>query len=90
VQGARREIPIQVPGQKPTTVKVDIPAGIDSGQTIQIPVPAGRQGPHMTLLMNVQVLPHKVFEREGPHLHVQAYVSLVDALLGRCVWKGGE
>ena len=72
-----------MPGQKTTTVQVDIPAGIDNGQTIQIPVSAGRQSPHMTLLMNVQVLPHKVFQREGKDLHMQAYVSLVDALLGR-------
>ncbi len=52
-----------VAGVSPAPLDVDIPAGIDSGQTIQVPAPApNAPGGRMRVLLRVEVEPHPLFQ----------------------------
>ena len=67
------------------TVKVDIPAGIDDGQTISLRGMgnAGRNGGgNGDLLVTVRVTPHEKFEREGSNVYYELPISIVQASLG--------
>lgn len=67
------------------SVKLNIPAGIDNGQTMTIrgegnaPVRDGVSG---DLRVHIRVSPHKVLVREGSDLHLELYVPFTTALLG--------
>ena len=67
------------------TVSIDIPAGIDNGQTIRL----GGQGdcginggPSGDLLLNVNVRNHPIFTREGYDIHCDIPVTYMEAVLG--------
>lgn len=67
------------------SVKLNIPAGIDNGQTMTIrgegnaPVRDGVPG---DLRVHIRVSPHKVLVREGNDLLLELYVPFTTALLG--------
>jgi len=66
-------------------IKVDIPAGIDDGQTISLRGQggAGRNGgPNGDLLVTVGVRNHKDFQREGTSVLFEQPISIVQAALG--------
>ena len=66
-------------------IKVDIPAGIDDGQTISLRGlgNAGHNGgPAGDLLVTVSVRSHPQFEREGTSILYELPVSIVQASLG--------
>jgi molecular chaperone DnaJ len=65
--------------------KVKIPAGIASGQTLEIRSAgeAGlRGGEAGNLFVTVRVLDHKIFEREGHNLKCEVPISITQAVLG--------
>lgn len=71
--------------KKQKKLEVNIPAGIDNGERIQLRGQgnAGEKGgPAGNLFVTVNVRPHRIFEREGTLLHVEMPVSFVDATLG--------
>lgn len=71
--------------QKTDTVEVDIPAGIDDGQTIRIQGAgeAGQRGaPAGHLYVTVQVKPSPVFERAGADVQVTVPITYPQAVLG--------
>ena len=66
-------------------VKIKIPAGISSGQTIEINSggEAGlRGGPAGNLFVTVRVLDHKIFKREGFDIKCEIPISITQAVLG--------
>jgi molecular chaperone DnaJ len=66
-------------------VTVTIPAGIESGQTLRVAGQGevgGRGGPYGDLYVEVQVLPHERFHREGTDLVVEVPLSFPEAVLG--------
>jgi len=66
-------------------VKVDIPAGIDHGQTISLRGlgSAGQNGgPNGDLLVTVSVREHEDFQREGSSVLYELPISIVQAALG--------
>ncbi len=66
-------------------IKVDLPAGIDSGQRLRVSgegEPGEQGGPRGDLYILVQVEPHKIFEREGNNLHCEVPISVTQAILG--------
>lgn len=70
--------------KKENEVKVVIPAGIKDGEMIRM-TGMGEAIPRATagdLYIKVNVLPHKVFRREGNNLIMDLDVKLSDALLG--------
>ena len=73
---------------KEKTLSVDIPAGVDEGNRIRL---AGegeaglRGGAPGDLYVFLSVKPHRLFRREGQHLHCRVPVSMTKAALGGAV-----
>ncbi|KAF3792382.1 Chaperone protein dnaJ 1 [Nymphaea thermarum] len=66
-------------------VKVAIPAGIDSGDTIRVPRAgnSGRRGiPSGNLIIKIKVAKDPVFIRDGSDIYVDARISFTQAILG--------
>ena len=71
--------------RKRRTVKVDIPAGIDHGQTISLRGQghAGKNGGQAgDLLITVMVKPHELFRREGNDVYCDSTITYAQAVLG--------
>ena len=67
------------------TLSVKIPVGVDTGDRIRLSGEgeAGfNGGPSGDLFVQIKVLPHDVFERDGRHLYCEAPISFIDASLG--------
>jgi len=73
---------------KPQTLEVDIPAGVDTGTRIRLSGKgeAGPRGaPSGDLYIFVHVKQHQLFEREGTTLATRVPISFTTAALGGCV-----
>jgi molecular chaperone DnaJ len=71
--------------RKRRTLKIKIPAGIDSDQRIPIRgegEPGARGGPSGDLFVNIAVRPHKLFRREGFDLSYEMPITFSQASLG--------
>ena len=67
------------------TIEINIPAGIDDGQTMQLSgqgEPGERGGPHGDLLITVKVRPHDIFKRRDNDIFLDMPISFVQAALG--------
>jgi molecular chaperone DnaJ len=67
------------------TLSVKVPAGVDNGDRIRLSGEgeAGLAGgPSGDLYVQMDVRPHKIFERDGANLHCEVPISFVDAALG--------
>jgi len=69
-------------------LRITIPPGIEDNATLKMrgegaPGPPG--GAAGDLVVYVRVAPHKVFRREGPHLHLNLNITLSQAVLGASV-----
>ena len=67
------------------TVSVDIPAGIDDGQTLRISGQGDcgvNNGPNGDLLIVICVKSHPIFRREGYDIHCDIPVTYAEAVLG--------
>lgn len=74
--------------RKTKTVEVQIPAGIDSGQTIQLSgqgEAGSKGGPNGDFLLSVRVRPHPIFTREGNSVYMEMPITFVQAALGATV-----
>ncbi len=66
-------------------IVVDIPAGIDNGQSVRIREkgePGANGGPRGDLLVEVRVSQHPIFQRQGYDLYSNAPISFAQAALG--------
>jgi molecular chaperone DnaJ len=71
--------------QKQETVTVDIPAGVDDGQTIRVPGQgeAGQRGaPAGHLYVTIRVKPSRIFKRDGADVSLTVPISFPQAVLG--------
>ena len=71
--------------RKRKTIKINIPAGIDHGQTISLRGQgnAGKNGgPAGDLLITVMVQPHELFRREGNDVFCESPITFSQAVLG--------
>ena len=67
------------------SVDVSIPAGISSGQQLRIAGKGERGtngGPNGDLYIEINVLPHEKFSREGRNIYLDIPVTAVDATIG--------
>jgi curved DNA-binding protein len=82
--GAEKKISIKK-GQKHEEIKVKIPAGISSGKKLRISgkgLQDASGGIPGDLFLNIQVLPHHVFMREGDDLLIEKSIPYSKAVLG--------
>jgi DnaJ-class molecular chaperone len=81
VTGATKRLTMPTGG----TLDVTIPPGIQDGQVLRL---RGKGGPGIgegepgDALVEVSVLPHRVFTREGDDIHLELPVTLAEAVLG--------
>ncbi|MBT3144761.1 molecular chaperone DnaJ [Neptunomonas phycophila] len=71
--------------KKTKTLSVKIPAGVDTGDRIRLSgegEAGSHGGPSGDLYVQVNVLEHPIFERDGRHLYCEVPISFVDAALG--------
>ncbi len=71
--------------RKSKTVSVDIPKGINEGQSIRklgLGAPGEKGGQNGDLLINISIRPHKTFKREGNDIFIEIPISIVQATLG--------
>ena len=71
--------------KKKRTIKVNIPAGIDDGQSISLRgegEPGEKGGPAGDLYIHIRIKPHPVFIRSGYDVYVELPVTFAEAALG--------
>ena len=71
--------------EKYKTLSVKIPAGVDTGDRVRLSGEgeAGENGaPSGDLFVQVHVLPHNIFERDGNNLHCEVPINFTIAALG--------
>jgi len=71
--------------QKTKTLEVKVPAGVDTGDRIRLSgegEAGAHGGPSGDLYVQVNVLEHAIFERDGANLYCEVPISFVDAALG--------
>lgn len=74
--------------RKTKTIEIDIPAGIDNGQTMQLAgkgEPGDRGGPSGDLLITIRIKPHQMFKRDGYNVYIDLPITFVDAAIGATV-----
>lgn len=83
--GRTLDAEIAIPGGKTKVININIPPGIEHGQQIRYE----RMGddsitnaPPGDLLVNIRVMPHPVFRRDGDSLTTEKTISIWDAILG--------
>ncbi|WP_446831639.1 molecular chaperone DnaJ [Candidatus Foliamicus sp.] len=71
--------------RKSEEISLKVPPGVDTGDRSRLRGKGNagpRGGPAGDLLVEMQVRPHPLFERDGPHLHCRFPVSFATAALG--------
>ena len=71
--------------QEQKTLSVKVPPGVDTGDRIRLAgqgEAGSRRGPSGDLYVEVEVLEHEIFSRNGEHLYCDVPISFVDAALG--------
>jgi curved DNA-binding protein len=85
LQGKDIDAELAIPGGKKKIINISIPPGIEDNQQIRYQGMGDNSIPHMPpgdLLVNIRVLPHIEFRREGSNIVVDKIVSVWDAILG--------
>jgi len=69
-------------------IEIDIPAGVEDGMQLSVSG-KGNAGPFDgvpgDLIIVIEEVPHELLRRDGQHLHYEAYVNFVDAVLGSSI-----
>jgi curved DNA-binding protein len=84
VSGTEKKIAFQQ-DQEVHEISVRIPAGISSGKKLRLAgkgYPGSQGGPAGDLYLNIAVLPHPIFARDGNDIFIEKSVSFTQAVLG--------
>lgn len=69
-------------------IEIDIPAGVEEGMQLSV-TGKGNAGPFNgipgDLIVVIEEVDHETLRRDGEHLHFEAYVNFVDAVLGESI-----
>ncbi|MCS7168782.1 MAG: J domain-containing protein [Gemmatales bacterium] len=78
-RGGAIELRLEKPDTGPTTIRVNIPPGINDGQTLRL---RGQGIDGGDLYLKVRIRPHPLLRREGHDLIVPVPISLQEAVFG--------
>ena len=85
-RGSQRRLALQgEPGSLQHQIEVKVPAGVNDGSRVRV---AGKGesgiggGPSGDLYLEVKLVPHRLYRRQGDDLYVDVPVSLTEAALG--------
>jgi curved DNA-binding protein len=87
VSGAEKKLALQQE-QDVHEISVRIPAGISTGKKLRLAgkgYPGAHGGPAGDLYLNITVLPHPIFARDGNDIHIEKSVSFTQAVLGTSI-----
>ena len=87
VFGADKKIALKN-GKQVNEINVKIPAGIGTGKKLRLAGKghAGQQGgPAGDLYLNINVLPHPIFARDGNDIYIEKSVPFTQAVLGTSI-----
>lgn len=88
LKGKDLDAEVIIPNGKKKIISISIPSGIEEGQQIRyqgmgdssIPnIPAG------DLIVNIRVIPHRLYKREGDNIVIEKTVSAWEAMLGSTI-----
>lgn len=74
--------------RKTKTIEIDIPQGINHGQTIQLTgqgEPGERGGGFGDLLVTIYIKPHPIYKRENYNVFIEIPITFVQAALGATI-----
>lgn len=87
VMGADKKISFQMENRI-EDISVKIPAGISSGKKLRLPgkgLAGLNNGPNGDLYLNISVLPHPIFARDGNDLYIEKTIKFTQATLGTTI-----
>lgn len=87
VFGADKKISFQMENHI-EDINVKIPAGISTGKKLRLPgkgLPGYNGGPHGDLYLNISVMPHPIFARDGNDLYIEKTIKFTQAILGTSI-----
>ncbi|HDQ03753.1 MAG TPA: J domain-containing protein [Deltaproteobacteria bacterium] len=87
VFGADKKISFQIENRL-EDINVKIPPGINTGKKLRLPgkgLSGYNGGPNGDLYLNINVLPHPVFKREGNDLYIEKTIKFSQAALGTTI-----
>jgi len=87
VYGAEKKISLQLENRI-EDINVKIPPGISSGKKLRLPgkgLPGINGGPHGDLYLNISVLPHPIYARDGNDLYIERSIKFSQAALGTSI-----
>ena len=87
VLGADKKISLQME-KGAENINVKIPPGISSGKKLRLPgkgLPGYNNGPNGDLYLNINVLPHPIFSRDGNDLYIEKTIKFSQAALGTTI-----
>lgn len=86
--GTTKELELTYPGNNIKSIKIEIPKGVDNGVTIRYEGMGDRSNPNIPpgdLLVNINVMPHPAFVREGMNLLRDVMIDCFSAITGTSV-----
>lgn len=87
VFGADKKISFQLENRV-EDISVKIPAGINSGKKLRLPgkgLSGYNGGPSGDLYLNINVLPHPIYARDGNDLYIEKTIKFTQAVLGTSI-----
>jgi len=87
VLGADKKISFQIENRV-EDISVKIPAGISSGKKLRLPgkgLSGYNGGPSGDLYLNINVMPHPIFARDGSDLYIEKTIKFTQAALGTTI-----
>ena len=87
VSGAEKKLALQQEGEV-HEISVRIPAGISPGKKLRLAgkgYPGIHGGPAGDLYLNISILPHPIFARDGSDIYIDKAVSFTQAVLGTTI-----
>ena len=84
-QGKQVQVNFTDSAQKPVSIQVNVPAGVEDGMRLRYAGNGNRVQSNLPpgdLIIVIHVEPHAAWQRQGPHLHQEVTVPLWKAILG--------
>lgn len=87
VLGSDKKLSLQIENRI-EEISVKIPAGISTGKKLRLPgkgLSSYNGGPNGDLYLNINVLPHPIFSRDGNDLYIEKTIKFTQAALGTTI-----
>ena len=88
VLGVEKKLSLQMENSSIKEINVKIPAGINTGKKLRLPgkgLSGYRGGANGDLYLNISVMPHPIFSRDGNDLYIEKTIKFTQAVLGTII-----